>query len=62
MCEEICPYGALKLDVRHGVMRANVVLCKGCGSCAATCPSNAITLMHFTPRQVMAQVDALMMF
>jgi heterodisulfide reductase subunit A len=61
MCEEICPYGALKLDTRHGVMRANVVLCKGCGSCAATCPSNAITLMHFTPRQVMAQVDALMM-
>jgi heterodisulfide reductase subunit A len=61
MCEEVCPYGALKLDTRHGVMRANVVLCKGCGSCAATCPSNAITLMHFTPRQVMAQVDALMM-
>jgi heterodisulfide reductase subunit A2 len=61
MCEEVCPYGALRLDVRHGVMRANVVLCKGCGSCAAICPSNAITLMHFTPRQVMAQVDALMM-
>lgn len=61
MCEEVCPYGALKLDQRRGVMRANVVLCKGCGACAATCPSNAITLMHFTPRQVMAQVDALMM-
>jgi heterodisulfide reductase subunit A len=60
MCEEICPYGALKLDTRKGVMRANVVLCKGCGACAATCPSNAITLMHFTPRQVMAQMDALM--
>ncbi len=61
MCEEICPYGALKLDTRQGVMRANVVLCKGCGACAATCPSNAITLMHFTPRQVMAQMDALLM-
>ena len=61
MCEEVCPYGALRLDERHGVMRANVVLCKGCGTCAAICPSNAITLMHFTPRQVMAQVDALMM-
>lgn len=61
MCEEICPYGALKLDTRRGVMRANVVLCKGCGACAATCPSNAITLMHFTPRQVMAQMDALML-
>jgi heterodisulfide reductase subunit A len=60
MCEEICPYGALRLDTRKGVMRANVVLCKGCGACAATCPSNAITLMHFTPRQVMAQMDALM--
>ncbi len=61
MCEEVCPYGALALDVRQGVMRANVVLCKGCGACAAICPSNAIALLHFTPRQVMAQVDALMM-
>ncbi len=61
MCEEICPYGALRLDARKGVMSANVVLCKGCGACAAICPSNAITLLHFTPRQVMAQMDALLM-
>jgi heterodisulfide reductase subunit A len=61
MCEEVCPYGALRLDTRKAVMRANVVLCKGCGACAATCPSNAITLQHFTPRQVMAQIDAVMM-
>ena len=61
MCEEICPYGALRLDTRKGVMSANVVLCKGCGACAAICPSNAITLLHFTPRQVMAQMDALLM-
>lgn len=62
MCEEVCPYGALKLNPRKGKMTVNVVLCKGCGSCAVTCPSNAITLLHFTPRQVMAQVDALMAF
>jgi len=61
MCEEVCPYGALRLDTRKGVMSANVVLCKGCGACAAICPSNAITLLHFTPRQVMAQMDALLM-
>jgi heterodisulfide reductase subunit A len=60
MCEEICPYGALRLDTHLGKMRANVVLCKGCGACSATCPSDAITLQHFTPRQVMAQVDVLL--
>ncbi len=60
MCVEVCPYGAPALDPLWGVSRINPVLCKGCGSCAVTCPSKAIRLMHFTPAQIMAQVDALM--
>jgi len=35
------------------------VLCKGCGACAVTCPSKAIRLQHFTPDQILAQVEAL---
>ncbi len=59
MCVEVCPYGAPALDPLWGVSRINAVLCKGCGACAVTCPSKAIRLQHFTPEQIMAQVDAL---
>lgn len=59
MCVEICPYGAPALDPFWGVSRVNAVLCKGCGACAVTCPSKAIRLQHFTPDQILAQVEAL---
>jgi heterodisulfide reductase subunit A len=59
MCVEVCPYGAPSLDLLWGVSRINAVLCKGCGACAVTCPSKAIRLQHFTPAQILAQVDAL---
>ncbi|HDQ73948.1 MAG TPA: CoB--CoM heterodisulfide reductase iron-sulfur subunit A family protein, partial [Chloroflexi bacterium] len=59
MCVEVCPYGAPGLDERWGVSRINAVLCEGCGACAVACPSKAICLQHFTPVQILAQVDAL---
>jgi heterodisulfide reductase subunit A len=59
MCVEVCPFGAPSLDPLWGVSRINDVLCKGCGTCAAACPSKAICLHHFTPEQILAQVDAL---
>lgn len=59
MCVEVCPYGAPALDTLWGVSRVNAVLCKGCGACAVTCPAKAIRLQHFTPGQVLAQVEAL---
>lgn len=59
MCVEVCPYGAPALDPLWGVSRVNAVLCKGCGACAVTCPSKAIRLQHFTPDQILAQVEAL---
>ncbi|RLC66960.1 MAG: hypothetical protein DRI48_03515 [Chloroflexi bacterium] len=59
MCVDVCPYGAPGLDPLWGVSRVNAVLCKGCGACASACPSKAIRLQHFTPQQILAQVDAL---
>ena len=36
----------------------NPVLCKGCGSCMATCPKEGIYVAGFTLEQLGAQVDA----
>jgi len=32
--------------------------CHGCGTCAASCPSNAITMLHSTDDQILAMVEA----
>jgi heterodisulfide reductase subunit A len=58
LCADACVYGALVLDERHGVMTANQVVCKGCGACATACPSGAIEVKHFTPGQILAEVEA----
>ncbi|RLD00162.1 MAG: hypothetical protein DRI77_01130 [Chloroflexi bacterium] len=59
MCVDVCPFGSAALDPLWNVSRINAVLCKGCGACATACPSKAIQLHHFTPEQILAQVDAL---
>jgi heterodisulfide reductase subunit A len=59
LCEEICPYGAPK--VQDGKSKVLEVLCRGCGSCAAECPKRAITMRHFGEHQILAQVKALLM-
>jgi len=59
ICEEICPFGALKLDKDRGTMSVNEVVCKGCGSCNAICPSGAISIKHFRDKQIYAQIEAI---
>ena len=59
VCEALCPYAALEFDEKEGVMSANEVLCKGCGVCPSACPSGAITMLHFTNRQIEVQLEAL---
>ena len=59
LCEKVCPFGALTPDGIERVMMVNRALCKGCGACAGVCPSSAISLSHFTPRQILEQVEAL---
>jgi heterodisulfide reductase subunit A len=38
----------------------NPAVCKGCGSCAAFCPSGAARGRHFTPQQIFAEIDGIM--
>ncbi len=59
LCEQVCVYGALKLDERKKKMTVNEAVCKGCGACSATCPSSAIKLRNFKNNQLLAQIDAL---
>ncbi len=60
LCEEACVYGALSLHPWRGIMCLNEVLCKGCGACSVACPSKAITLGHFTQKQTLAMLDAML--
>jgi heterodisulfide reductase subunit A len=60
LCEPACPYGALSLHAWRGIMTINEVLCKGCGACSVACPSKAITLGHFTQKQTLAMLDAML--
>jgi heterodisulfide reductase subunit A len=59
-CIPLCPYGAISYHERRGVSVLTEALCQGCGACAAACPSGAARLKHFTPDQVLAEIDALM--
>jgi len=59
LCEEICPYGAPKIE--NGKSKIREILCRGCGSCAAECPRRAITMRHFGDHQILAQVKALLL-
>jgi heterodisulfide reductase subunit A len=60
LCEGVCEYGALSMHPWRGVMTINEVLCKGCGACSVACPSKAIKLGHFTQRQTLAMLDAML--
>jgi len=57
LCEELCPYGAPKVE--DGKSKIREILCRGCGSCAAECPRQAIIMRHFGDHQILAQVKAL---
>jgi heterodisulfide reductase subunit A len=49
-----CPYAAISLDGNVAVV--NTYQCKGCGTCAGTCPNKAVTLVHYDDRQIIAEL------
>jgi heterodisulfide reductase subunit A len=38
----------------------NEIYCRGCGSCLANCPSEAITLRYYREPQYEKQIDAIL--
>jgi heterodisulfide reductase subunit A len=59
-CISVCTYGAIEfVDTPQGKKaRVNPVLCKGDGLCNSRCPTEAISLKHFTDEELMCQIDA----
>ena len=57
ICAERCPYGSIKVEEKKAA-EVITAMCHGCGTCVAECPADAITQMHFTDAQILAQVRA----
>ncbi len=56
LCMDVCAFGATEvIDNESQVIQA---ICKGCGICAASCPDEAISIVHYSDSQILAQVDA----
>ena len=60
-CVAVCSYDAIELrKIKQGLKAVvNPVICKGDGLCNAVCPTGAIVLKHFTDREILSQIDAL---
>ncbi len=59
VCVQVCPYGAITAN-RSEKIPAEVTeaMCAGCGTCAAECQFDAISIRHFDDEQYMAQIEA----
>jgi heterodisulfide reductase subunit A len=58
-CIEACPYGAISIN-ENRLIQVDIIKCRGCGICEATCPSKAIELAHYKDNQYVAYIDELL--
>ncbi len=58
-CISVCKYGAIEFRETPKGKKAyvNPVLCKGDGLCNPVCPTRAISLKHFTDKELLKQID-----
>ncbi len=57
-CVRVCPFRVPVIGDR-GAAEIDVTKCQGCGVCVSECPAKAISLQHFTDKQVLAKIQAL---
>jgi heterodisulfide reductase subunit A2 len=58
-CAKVCPYGAIKVDVKAKTPAViTTAACVGCGTCAAECRFKAIKMQHFGDEMILAQINA----
>ncbi len=59
-CVGLCAYSAITFHEDKKTAQVNEALCQGCGTCAAACPVAAISVQHYTPDQIFAQIEGIM--
>ena len=59
-CLKVCSYEAIRYLEDRKICEVNEAICKGCGACAATCPSASAQLKRFTSKQIYAQIEKAM--
>jgi heterodisulfide reductase subunit A len=57
ICAERCAHKSIKIQEKQPA-QVITATCHGCGTCVAECPANAITQLHFTDDQILAQIRA----
>lgn len=60
LCISVCPYKAIAFDRLKKVSVVNEAICRGCGTCAATCASGAAQARHFTDNELLAEMGGLL--
>jgi len=58
VCQEVCPFNAIEVDVKEKVAVVNEALCKGCGVCASSCRSGALNIEGFSDEQTLSLIRA----
>jgi len=62
-CVETCPFGAISMQKRDGLLdlsQIDPLLCKGCSNCVVACSVKAISLPLGNDMQMLAQIDAVL--
>jgi heterodisulfide reductase subunit A len=60
VCNNLCPYNAIEFDAAKGVSHVITALCKGCGTCVAGCPAQAMSGAHFNNEQIFAEIEGVL--
>ncbi len=62
VCSRVCPYHAIEPADKKSGTYPNIIqaACAGCGTCAAECTMDAISMRHFTDAQIISQIDSIL--